>query len=213
MPAWSSWIVPSSIAAVAQPESTSPTCSTLQRDAPTLGPTCTDHFHPGWYVARPMVMPPMRTSSNFPFSKVRTSSGSSKRFNTVSSADIPASRLSQIEQAEPRHAEKLEHALLRVLPFELRQLLGRHFTPIRRERAIHFSANGEKLLLVGIGGERRGEFLFEHGKAALEVFEVKRPGRIEQRRYFFQPFGGVFQARRKRRVRGSLFFRGAPKPL
>src|SRR5208282_1315197 len=36
-------------------------------------------------VARPMVMPPMRTSSNFPFSKVRTSSGSSKRFRTVPS--------------------------------------------------------------------------------------------------------------------------------
>src|SRR5271169_1544506 len=32
-----------------------------------------------------MVMPPMWTSSNFPFSKVRTSSGSSKRFRTVSS--------------------------------------------------------------------------------------------------------------------------------
>src|SRR5208282_677277 len=80
--------------AVAQPESTSPTCSTLQRDAPTLGPTCTDHFHPGWYVARPMVMPPMRTSSNFPFSNVRTSSGSSKRFRTVSSIAItPSSEL------------------------------------------------------------------------------------------------------------------------
>src|ERR1039457_3559855 len=61
MPARSSWIVPSSIAAVAQPERTSPTCWTLQRDAPTPGPTCTDHFHPGSYVARPMVMPPMRT--------------------------------------------------------------------------------------------------------------------------------------------------------
>ena len=33
--------------AVAQPESTRPTCSTLQRVAPTDGPTCSDHFHPG----------------------------------------------------------------------------------------------------------------------------------------------------------------------
>src|SRR5580658_4231208 len=32
-----------------------------------------------------MVIPPMRTSSNLPFSKIRTSSGSSKRFRTVSS--------------------------------------------------------------------------------------------------------------------------------
>src|SRR5271169_4595644 len=38
-----------------------------------------------------MVMPPMRTSSNFPFSKVRTSSGESKRFRTVSSLGIMAS--------------------------------------------------------------------------------------------------------------------------
>jgi hypothetical protein len=95
VPARSSWIVPSSIAAVAQPESTMPTCSTLQGDAPTRGPTCTDHFHPGSYVARPMVMPPIRTSSNFPFSNVRTSSGSSKRFKTVSSVPIvsPTNRI------------------------------------------------------------------------------------------------------------------------
>src|SRR5215470_13769030 len=36
-----------------------------------------------------MVMPPMRTISNLPFSKIRTSSGDSKRFKTISS--IPAS--------------------------------------------------------------------------------------------------------------------------
>src|SRR5579864_9147410 len=36
-----------------------------------------------------MVMPPMRTSSNFPFSNVRTSSGSSNRFKTVSIIGMP----------------------------------------------------------------------------------------------------------------------------
>ena len=41
-------MVPSSMAAVAQPEITSPTCSTLQREAPTVGPTSVDQRHPGW---------------------------------------------------------------------------------------------------------------------------------------------------------------------
>jgi hypothetical protein len=39
--------VPSSNAAVALPDKTRPTCSTWQRVAPTLGPTCSLHFHPG----------------------------------------------------------------------------------------------------------------------------------------------------------------------
>src|SRR6202521_4171574 len=43
-----------------------------------------------------MVMPPMRTSSNFPFSNTRTSSGSSKRFRTVSSIAITPPRLRQL---------------------------------------------------------------------------------------------------------------------
>src|SRR5580658_4249779 len=78
------WMVPSSMAAVAQPVRTRPTCSTLQREAPTAGPTCLDHCQPGWYVARPMVMGPRWTSSNFPFSKVRISSGDSKRLRIIS---------------------------------------------------------------------------------------------------------------------------------
>src|SRR5204863_8253215 len=38
---------PSSIAAVARPEITIPTCSTAQLFAPAARPTCSDHFHPG----------------------------------------------------------------------------------------------------------------------------------------------------------------------
>src|SRR5215470_476841 len=38
---------PSSSAAVAVPDTTSPTCATVQSLAPTVGPTCSDHRHPG----------------------------------------------------------------------------------------------------------------------------------------------------------------------
>src|SRR4029450_2638763 len=44
-----------------------------QRVAPTLGATCSLHFQPGSYVARPMVMPPRCTSSNCSFSISPTS--------------------------------------------------------------------------------------------------------------------------------------------
>ena len=47
------------IAAVARPDRTMPTCSTSQKSVPARGRTCSDHFHPGSYVARPMVSPPM----------------------------------------------------------------------------------------------------------------------------------------------------------
>src|SRR5215467_5258808 len=80
---------PSSMAAVAQPDSTMPTCSTPQLLTPVACPTCTDHFHPGSYVARPMVMPPSLTTSNLPFSNVRTSSGVSKRFRITSNIVSP----------------------------------------------------------------------------------------------------------------------------
>ena len=68
-----------------------PTCSTLQRACPTVGPTCSDHFQPGSYVARPMVIPPMRTSSNRPFTIFRTSSGWANRFRTTSISADPIS--------------------------------------------------------------------------------------------------------------------------
>src|SRR4029453_18119629 len=64
-------------AAVSPPETTSPTCATVQRLAPTVGPTGSDHRHPGSYVARPMLRPPICTTSNFPFSMTRVSSGKS----------------------------------------------------------------------------------------------------------------------------------------
>src|SRR6476659_8333290 len=64
-----------------------PRCSTVQRDAFTPGPTCTDHFHPGSYVARPSVWPLMCTISSRPFGKRRTSSGDSNRLRIVSRLD------------------------------------------------------------------------------------------------------------------------------
>src|SRR4029077_12349442 len=60
---------------------TSPTCSTGQRVAPTLGPTCLLHFQPGSYVALPIVIPPRWTNSNFPFCITRTSSGAPNDFS------------------------------------------------------------------------------------------------------------------------------------
>src|SRR2546428_1486107 len=40
-----------------------------------MGFTCLDHLHPGSNLARPIVPPPIFTSSIFPFSNLRTSSG------------------------------------------------------------------------------------------------------------------------------------------
>lgn len=59
-------------------------------------------------VARPIVMPPMRTISNFPFSNVRISSGSSKRFRTVSSIAI-------FSQHNVHHAESRQFLASRTL--------------------------------------------------------------------------------------------------
>src|SRR5580704_11241442 len=89
--------------------------------------------------------------------------------------------LGEIEQAQPRQVESLEQALLRVLPLDLSQLLRRHFTPVRSERAIHFTPDEEQRLLISICGDRRGHFVFEHGESPLEVFEIERPRRINQR--------------------------------
>src|SRR6266571_6765022 len=40
-----------------------------------VGLPCLDHLHPGSNLARPIVPPPIFTSSIFPFSNLRTSSG------------------------------------------------------------------------------------------------------------------------------------------
>ena len=57
------------------------------------GPTCADHFHPGWYVARPIVCPPRRTTSKRPSGISRTSSGDSNRLRiTPTSMSSPRFR-------------------------------------------------------------------------------------------------------------------------
>src|SRR5215831_11827443 len=87
MPGRSSISLPSFIATIARPEITRPTCSTLQSATPAIGPTCSDHFQPGSYCALPTVRPPIFTTSNAPFSKMRVSSGVSKCFKTTSGID------------------------------------------------------------------------------------------------------------------------------
>src|SRR5882724_10605332 len=81
--------------AVAHPEITIPICSTRQLFAPVAAPTWTDHFHPGSYEARPMVIPPNVTSSNLPFSNTRTSSGCVNLFRITSSIVLVPSKLTE----------------------------------------------------------------------------------------------------------------------
>ena len=103
-PACSSTMRLSVNATAAAPARTRPTCSTSHRTAPTDGPTSTDHFQPGAYVARPIVIPPTLTTSNRPRDISRTSSGSSNRLR-ITSAIIASS------ENNPGSAERNERAL------------------------------------------------------------------------------------------------------
>src|SRR5580658_873106 len=58
--------------------------------------------------------------------------------------------LRQIKKTQPRHIKILEQPLLRILPLQLRQLLRRHLTPVRRQRPVHFAPDGEQRLFVRI---------------------------------------------------------------
>jgi len=88
----------------------------------------------------------------------------------------------------------LEEAFLSVLALELRQLLGGHLAAIWGEGTVHFAADGEEDFLVGISRESCGQPVFENGHAALEVFQVERAGRIEQRQRFVEARGDFFEA-------------------
>src|SRR5258708_37591037 len=88
-PACSSMTRPSSKATVPMPARPNPTCPTLQRVVPTAGPTCSLQRQPGSYVARPIVIPPRLTTSNVPLTRIRVSSGFSKRLRmTVMSSVV-----------------------------------------------------------------------------------------------------------------------------
>src|SRR3954447_8275226 len=102
--------LPSAMAAVARPAITMPTCSTWHIFSPVACPTCTDHFHPGSYEARPIVIPPIRTISNRPFSNSRTSSGLSNRFKTtplisISCSSIPGNHRYHLLRFHPEASE------------------------------------------------------------------------------------------------------------
>src|ERR1039457_1715016 len=58
--------VPSSIRILWRPEITYPTCAAWQLSVPAIGFTWSDHFQPGWNVARPTTPPPTLTSSTPP---------------------------------------------------------------------------------------------------------------------------------------------------
>ena len=88
----------------------------------------------------------------------------------------------------------LEEAFLSVLALELSQLLGGHLAAIGGEGTVHFSADGEEDFLVGVGCENCGQLVLENGQAALEVFQVERAGRIEQRQRFVEARGDFFEA-------------------
>src|SRR4029079_14878473 len=70
-----------------------PRCSTSHMEVPVIAPTCSDHFQPGSYRARPIVIPPISTTSNDPLSNARVSSGASNRLisNSIQAPLVGAS--------------------------------------------------------------------------------------------------------------------------
>src|SRR2546426_10580345 len=68
-----------------------------------MGFTCLDHLHPGSNLARPIVPPPIFTSSIFPFSNLRTSSGELRCLTSILDEGIdPPLRLHAIRLGGPR---------------------------------------------------------------------------------------------------------------
>ena len=107
----------------------------------------------------------------------------------------------EIKKAEPRQAKLLEQALLRVLPFELAQLFGRHAAPIGRELPVQVASNVNKYLLVGCGEQSGGELLLDHGQAPFQVFQIELGRRIEQRHKIGQGGASLRNSPRQFRVR------------
>src|SRR5438309_5533815 len=74
-PGPTSFAVPSFITIWRTPETWYWKWGASQLSVFAIGFTCLDHLHPGSNLARPIVPPPIFTSSIFPFSNLRTSSG------------------------------------------------------------------------------------------------------------------------------------------
>src|SRR5690349_15789497 len=75
------------------PDSTTPVWGAWHSAVPTEGALCSDHFQPGWYVARPSLTPATSTISKRPCENSRTSSGLLNSFRIVGDIGVPRLRL------------------------------------------------------------------------------------------------------------------------
>src|ERR1043165_1773861 len=80
---------PSSILMAICPEMVYTRWETSQLSVPTIGLTHSDHFQPGWKVARMTWTPPKLSTSTLPLSTLRVSSGEPKFFFVVSAILVP----------------------------------------------------------------------------------------------------------------------------
>src|SRR3989338_4394648 len=88
-PALHSRVVPSSITTFIVPEIWYWKCGASQLVVFAIGFTWVDHFKPGSKVPRPMVTPPILTTSPRPFSNVRTSSGAPNPLTSIVAISPP----------------------------------------------------------------------------------------------------------------------------
>ena len=87
----------------------------------------------------------------------------------------------KIVEAKPRQSKLFQQSLLYILSLNQRDLFCFHFAAILRELAVDFAADAEHLVFGGVLRQRGLDFFVEDGQAALEVFEVERARRVEER--------------------------------
>src|SRR6201987_2854551 len=95
--------LPSSIRTRRRPEMWHCRGGAWQLSVFTIGFTQADHFHPGCSVARPNVTPPNVTSSTWPLSNERFSSGDDKVFFSI--CDMRPSLENSAEWNKPERSE------------------------------------------------------------------------------------------------------------
>src|SRR5215472_15964418 len=77
----------------------------------------------------------------------------------------------QVEQTQAGKIIALPQTLRHVLPFELRELRGVHFSPVGSELAIHLAANLKQEILRRAGEKARRQFVFQNRQPAFKVFK------------------------------------------